>query len=653
MTTLEVALNYHAAGLSVIPVSPSTKKPAIDRWLDFAERQPTEYELKRMFVGRDVNIGIITGGVSKLVVVDIDEPSQYATFVAQYPTDRIAKTPNGYHLYYSYAGTDLKNSVRKLADGVDIRGQHGYVVAPPSVMDNGDKYTWVERGTPAKLPRNLADRIRATNPLNVINLNQVTEQPDSSDLYQRILKSGFTPGAHNAELKDAARYLFRMGWDERTVRGEMWRLNQIDPTPLPENEFMATITSGLNYERQRLAAKGTPAQAPQQVLLPAQPKLEQPPVDFDITEFGDIERDYAGRIENWLIKEWLPESAVMVTTAPPESFKTWLGLEAGIQIALGDKATPFLGGFEGPKAPAPVLFVQQEDYMGLLAQRIATIRSAKSREASYPLMDIKTGNDNERFISFGSATQAPIMLHTNAQLNFENDESLEKLEASIKKYGFKYVMIDPVYSLARADDFFASLARKMGIIKKMRDNYGTSFMFVHHNKKGTKNGKASDAGEREGMFGSQLLNGAFEGFWLINTVTNKQKIIVRRGKVFPGQMRKYAVTFDIYTGEPLERAHYLPNHAGVDEIEYDDHRRYNVKLSDVEDTDYSAEETTVLELIEGFAPITQAQIIAESKLSRQQVSKIIQNFLAVGRIEVTPETKSKKQGMEYRLVDQF
>lgn len=649
MSTLDVALQYRNAGLSVIPVSPVTKKPALEGWLEFAERQPTEQEVREMFNGRHVNIGIVTGAVSKLVVVDIDDPSQYASFLAQYPTSRIAKTPNGYHLYYFYNGTDLKNSVKKLGEGVDIRGQHGYVVAPPSVMQGGGSYTWVDQRTPAAIPSHLADRIRRTNPLNVINLDQITAEVsmDSANLYERVKRIGFTAGAHNEELKNVARYLFRMGHDEPAIIAELHALNDLDPTPIPEREFYATIQSGLNYERQRLAAK--PKQADK---VFAEARAAEPEVDFDITEFGDVERDYAGRTENWLIDQWLPESAVMVTTAPPESFKTWLGLEAGIQIALGDKSTPFLGGFKGPKEPQPVLFVQQEDYMGLLSQRIATIRSAKSREASYPLMDIQNGHENERFISFGSATQAPIMLHTNAQLNFENDESLSKLEASIKKYGFKYVMIDPVYSLARADDFFASLARKMAVIKKMRDNYGTTFMFVHHNKKGTKNGKASDAGEREGMFGSQLLNGAFEGFWLINTVTNKQKIIVRRGKVFPGQMKKYAVTFDIYTGEPIRRVSYDAT-GGVDEIEYEDHRRYNVKLSDVEDTDYSPEETVVLELIEGFQPITQATLVAESKLTRQQVSKIIQNFVAVGRIEITPETKGKKQGIEYKLVDQF
>ena len=146
---IEYATKYKWA---VFPCSPMSKKPltphgckdakksvgAIKAWW---ERWP------------DASIGIATGSVSNLIVIDedLDEDKGLNGYEAVSEWERInGALPatvqcitgrGGYHLYYQYDGTDIKNRAGIL-DGVDVRGEGGYVIAPPSMHPNGTEYQW-------------------------------------------------------------------------------------------------------------------------------------------------------------------------------------------------------------------------------------------------------------------------------------------------------------------------------------------------------------------------------------------------------------------------------------------------------------------------------------------------------------------------------
>ena len=90
----------------------------------------------------NANIGIATGHESGLVVLDVDRPET----LSGWQTDTLtAETGKGRHLYFLLDGASVnpvKNSVRKLGDGLDLRADGGYVVAPPSKHATGVTYTW-------------------------------------------------------------------------------------------------------------------------------------------------------------------------------------------------------------------------------------------------------------------------------------------------------------------------------------------------------------------------------------------------------------------------------------------------------------------------------------------------------------------------------
>ena len=82
-----------------------------------------------------------------MIVIDIDCKNgkngleQIKPFLADFPKTRIAKTCHGgYHFYYK-VDREVRNYVN-LLDGVDVRGDGGYVLAPPSIVDD-KSYTWV------------------------------------------------------------------------------------------------------------------------------------------------------------------------------------------------------------------------------------------------------------------------------------------------------------------------------------------------------------------------------------------------------------------------------------------------------------------------------------------------------------------------------
>jgi len=78
---LYTAIWLHERGLSVFPLKPRAKKPAIKSWKPFQERLATADELFDWFDG-DNNIGVVTGKISGIAVIDCDS-EEAAQMVAE------------------------------------------------------------------------------------------------------------------------------------------------------------------------------------------------------------------------------------------------------------------------------------------------------------------------------------------------------------------------------------------------------------------------------------------------------------------------------------------------------------------------------------------------------------------------------------------
>jgi hypothetical protein len=103
----------------------------------------------------DCNWAIACGKGSRLFVLDVDGYEGLESFaqlcgLAGANWKEIAdntlgvKTGKGSHLYFAYPkGTIIRNNHAKLGPGLDIRGDGGYVICPPSVHESGEVYHWL------------------------------------------------------------------------------------------------------------------------------------------------------------------------------------------------------------------------------------------------------------------------------------------------------------------------------------------------------------------------------------------------------------------------------------------------------------------------------------------------------------------------------
>lgn len=140
---LNQALNYLKLGFSIIPLESRGKKPLIS-WTDFQKRRVTDSEIREWFQKwPTANIGIVTGEVSAIAVVDLDGPEGIASAERLgLKSSVVSLTGNGKHLWYRMSEKEIGNTVR-IFPGVDIRSTGGYVVAPGSVHQNGKRYRWL------------------------------------------------------------------------------------------------------------------------------------------------------------------------------------------------------------------------------------------------------------------------------------------------------------------------------------------------------------------------------------------------------------------------------------------------------------------------------------------------------------------------------
>jgi putative DNA primase/helicase len=148
----EWALHYAEMGLAVFPLACRDKVPAVVDGCKAATTERTTIE-RWWDKNPQYNIGIATGNKSSgLVVIDLDVDKNKGIDgydVLRDWQNKHGKLPEtwqsitgrgGYHYFYKDA---IVHSNRVgLYEGVDIRGEGGYIVAPPSVHPNGNIYEW-------------------------------------------------------------------------------------------------------------------------------------------------------------------------------------------------------------------------------------------------------------------------------------------------------------------------------------------------------------------------------------------------------------------------------------------------------------------------------------------------------------------------------
>lgn len=157
MTNIEnEALAIAEVGIRVFPCRPLDKRPAVNDWPNVATVDPAQIA---EWFARPANLGLrcgMTDGGVNIFVVDIDikndQPGErsWADFCDEHPEVRevaeltvsVSTPSGGWHFYFAAPGGERCPRNSNPWPGVDIRGEGGYVLAPPSTLANGE-YAWV------------------------------------------------------------------------------------------------------------------------------------------------------------------------------------------------------------------------------------------------------------------------------------------------------------------------------------------------------------------------------------------------------------------------------------------------------------------------------------------------------------------------------
>ncbi len=153
---LDAALEYAKRGYPVIPLNgkvPAIPKSAGGNGINDATTDPIVINAWWQQYP-NANIGLATGSVSGLIVVDVDRgdgKSGEATLAAlEQKLGRLPKTccqisGNGFHLFFKSEDRQVRNRTNFFGPGVDIRGDGGYIVVAPSIHpDTKTPYSWYQ-----------------------------------------------------------------------------------------------------------------------------------------------------------------------------------------------------------------------------------------------------------------------------------------------------------------------------------------------------------------------------------------------------------------------------------------------------------------------------------------------------------------------------
>lgn len=225
---MAVALQYAARGWPVLPCEPRGKKPLTAHgFKDATTDAPTIHSFWDKWP--NANIGIATGITSDVFVVDVDprnggdaQLAELEVRNGQLPRDYTVESGGGgFHIYLRFPAMPAQDwSCCKLAPGIDIKADGGYIIAPPSTHPSGQRYRFRNRHLelpPA--PDWLAAELRAKNEAQAHDAERATTLNDLrlTDEIKQVIREGKPNGQRSEAIFAVLRALIRAGHTDHEI----------------------------------------------------------------------------------------------------------------------------------------------------------------------------------------------------------------------------------------------------------------------------------------------------------------------------------------------------------------------------------------------------------------------------------------------------
>jgi putative DNA primase/helicase len=155
------------------------------------------------------------------------------------PTWRCLTAGGGVHIYFRHPGSRVGNHVG-IWSGIDLRGDGGYVVAPPTELERGRAYTWEIGYGPHEVT--LIDPPAWL--LEWIYQPEGSPEPRPPDEWAALVRGPILDGARNDTIARLAGHILRCRSSPRVVLELLRSVNESRcRPPLSDEEIIRTVDS--------------------------------------------------------------------------------------------------------------------------------------------------------------------------------------------------------------------------------------------------------------------------------------------------------------------------------------------------------------------------------------------------------------------------
>jgi hypothetical protein len=445
----------------------------------------------------DANVGIATGPVSGIVVLDVDAAK--GAFSSELLFDGVdatvfttpkVKTGAGLHFYYKYPETEtVRNSASKLAKFIDVRGEGGYVVAPPSVHVSGKKYEFLNEDIPhiAEFPQPWIDRLNApiiSSPPNGNGNGSSASRVDSGAQVSGIFVPPPNPGlvmpqeinqgTRNQEMTKVAGALRDKGLSEGAIFAALAVENQrICKPPLDDKELHQISRSVSRYQ-------------------PKQPLNQTADADSDATDYENTLKPYLygefmkAQFEEKEILGWhIGKRDIAIIQAATNAGKTTLLRNVALCMSAG---RPFMPFYEGSR-PVKIAYFDFENDAQDVQRDLAIMDNC--------FTDVEFDQIKQNLIVIPKGLMGGELFQFNTHEKWAN----ELIQGNL----VEFIFVDNVSAAYDLNDENSNAEVTKKVIKpllKMAYKGNCAFLFAHHY--GKKHNEIDTAGVHAGRGASAL-----------------------------------------------------------------------------------------------------------------------------------------------------
>lgn len=448
-----------ASGRRIFPLRPNDKRPQITDWQHVACSDAATVA-HWWTQWPDAGIGIATGQGLVVLDVDVKDGAQGTQSLQELQaqhgplpqTSAVTTTSGGTHFYYA-CNVPIRNSTSRIGAGLDIRGDGGYVVAPPTII-NGRAYSWANALPVVPAPDwlvNLAGRSVAPA---APGAHRTILDPTPAQLHD--IKSALDfldPGPRDMWIAVAAalRCLGPVGhtlWRAWSMRSKKWCDGD-------ERVFLT-----VEDDRSDLSALFARAQAAGWInprSNAARAKGAEVANDVELSNLAHVVPEPI----RWIWPGWLARGKLHVLAGAPGSGKTTLALDWAACISSG-RALPHT--IQQPPRRV-VIWSGEDDVTDTLAPRLLAAGADMSR--IHAIGNVTRGGER---VPFDPARDVPIL---TAKLAALEDVAL--------------LVVDPLVNAVMGDSHKnAEVRRSLAPLVELASRVDAALLGITHYSKGTQ-----------------------------------------------------------------------------------------------------------------------------------------------------------------------